>query len=188
MLDSVVLDLENYYGDKQNKYSIILGQLQLGSYGPRVLSENGMYDVYSVIGPGNYIASEGRYSFGGSADLLYHEFGHSFVNPLGEKYSDDIEKYSHLYEDHKKDMERMHYSRWEIVVNEYIVRAVEARLLLKKSSDITYKNSLKREESRGFVLIGDICEKLAHYENNGTEYKSFEDYYPELIKAFEVEE
>lgn len=128
----LVRNIEDYYGMKQNSYNIILVPMfHAGGYGPGIENENGGLDIYSIQGPFDV---EGDIPVFGTAesfkDLVYHEFSHSFVNPVTAKHIDEVNKYSKLYDPIADIMKSNAYPNWEICVNEHIVRAVTARLLL----------------------------------------------------------
>lgn len=142
--------LDNYYGMKVNSYNIVLTPMfHNGGYGPGVKGENGLLDIYGIIGPFDTVRNEeGKmvpvYSSDTLRYLVWHEFGHSFVNPTTEKYVDEINKYSNLYPPIKDIMQSQAYGTWETCVNEHIVRAVTTRLtyihLGKAYGDITLAN------------------------------------------------
>jgi DNA-dependent RNA polymerase auxiliary subunit epsilon len=181
-----VKDLEDYYGTVQNSYNIILSPMfSAGGYGPRIMRENGKYDIYSI--QGSY-SMEGDIPLFGSADsfrgLAYHEFSHSFVNPLTEKYIDEVNRYRKLYDPISEIMRKSAYPSWEICVNEHIVRAVTARLFLKHDSEEMYNSILSEERANGFFYIDHLCDKLSEYEKSRDKYSSFEEFYPELLNVF----
>lgn len=173
-------EMEEYFGTRQNSYTVILGQLQNGSYGPRLTTADGSYDIFSVIGPINE-----QTDFSDPADILYHEFGHSFVNPLGEKYAEEVDQYKYIFKDCKKEMVKQAYTIWSIVANEYVIRAVDARLQLARYGEDKYETILKQEEEKGFTYIRPMCEKLELYEQNRDKYPVLEDYYLDLLTVFE---
>lgn len=95
----IVEVLEDYFGMSANSYNIILASLfHNGGYGPRVGLDNGLYDVYGILGPNNIRMNGGKcipeYSCETIRYLVWHEFGHSFVNPTTEKHIDEINEYS----------------------------------------------------------------------------------------------
>jgi len=90
--------LENYYGYKQKKYTVIINLLGSGNFGPRVITPSGL-EIYCVMQPESKCGNiPGFDSFQLFDDLLWHEFSHSYVNPLVDNYQDEISKYSHLYD------------------------------------------------------------------------------------------
>lgn len=178
--------LEQYYGMKQNSYNIILSPMfHSGGFGPRVESKNGEYDLYSIQGPSS--VKDNIPIFGNEDGFRYialHEFSHSFINPLTEENIDEVNKYSQLYEPISEKMSKQAYNIWEACVNEHIVRAVVARLTFIHSGSENYETIVSYEKDRGFLYIDELTKKLEEYEKNRDKYKSFKDFYPELVKVF----
>ena len=85
--------LEDYYGEQKYCYNIIPSLLfDGGAYGIRVDFPEGQH-VYHVLGPTGL--NNGIPTFGNEENfkhLLLHEFSHSFVNPVTEKYIDEVNK------------------------------------------------------------------------------------------------
>lgn len=184
--DDLTGDIEDYYGIRQNSYNIILAPMfHPGGFGPRLENEDGSFDIYSIQGP---LDAEGDIPAFGTADsfryLVYHEFSHSFVNPLTGRYLDEVNRYQKLYRPIAEIMKANAYTDWETCVNEHIVRAVTARLLLIHDSGDIYRKTLGQERTNGFYYINDLCDKLAEYETNRDKYGSFDEFYPELINVF----
>lgn len=184
MEDDLIGDIENYYGIKQNSYNIILVPMfHPGGFASRLENKDGSFDIYSIQGP---LGADGDIPVFGTAgsfgDLVYHEFGHSFVNPLTEKYRDEVNKHQKLYEPiaDKMGSGSNAYGSWETCVNEHIVRAVTARLLLTHEGGEIYLKTLDQERAKGFYYINDICKKLEEFEANREKFGSFEEFYPEL--------
>lgn len=178
--------LEQYYGMKQKSYNIILAPMFAGGgYGPRIKSENGNYDVYSIQGTNsveNDIPVMGeKESF---RYVALHEFSHSFVNPLTEQYESEVQSSSKLFDPISDKMKKQAYTNWETCVNEHIVRAVVARLAYIHAGKQEYDRAIYLEKANGFLYIETLTNKLEEYENNREKYKSFKDFYPELLDVF----
>lgn len=181
----IVNDLEGYYGIKQHSYNLILAPMSIsGGYGPRVERADGTYDIYGIIGPNGVKDGIPQFDKKNILFLGWHEFGHSFINPLTAKNSAEISKYSALYGPIKEKMTSLAYTNWETCVNEHIVRSVVARLNYIKYGEDTYQQVISSEKSNGFFYIEPICKKLEQYEKNRDKYKTFEDFYPEIIAVF----
>lgn len=181
-----IKDIEGYYGMKQNSYNIILSPLfHPGGFGPRVKNGDGAYDIYSIQGP-TKISNEWLMfgSIEGFRFTAWHEFSHSFVNPLTEENLSEINKYIDLFSPVAEKMRSQGYSKWEISVNEHIVRAVTSRLTFLNEGKDAYDEIISIEKFRGFNYVEALCEKLEEYENNRDVYKSFKDFYPQLIEVF----
>jgi hypothetical protein len=183
--------LDRYYGMEVNSYNIIIApMLHNGGYGPSVEADNGLYDIFGIIGPEG--TKEDRNEivpiFSGEtiSNLVWHEFSHSFVNPTTDKYDDEINKYKKLYTKISSEMSAQAYIDWKSCVNEHIVRAVTTRLTYLNLGQDAGDAALANERSRGFYYIDALCESLKQYENNRDTYPTFESYYPQLIEVFKV--
>ncbi|KGG81368.1 hypothetical protein Y919_01045 [Caloranaerobacter azorensis H53214] len=170
-------NLIEYYGIKQNSYNIIIVPLYFGGYGVRIPEKDEKFDIFCIIPPVEnlqYLTS-----------FVWHEFSHSYVNPLSEKNSDEINKYKDLFIPISNIMEEQAYGDWETCVNEHIVRAVTSRLSYKVFGEKFAKEEIKRDKEEGcFLYIDKLYEKLIEYENNRDKYITFEEFYPELLKVF----
>ena len=63
------------------------------------------------------------------AYMIFHEFSHSYVNPLVDEYFDMIKGRAELFEPIKTKMTMLAYPDWWIAVVEHFVRASETRLM-----------------------------------------------------------
>ena len=89
-----ITPLETYYGRKQRSYGFVLALLLPGNVGLRLPAGDGL-DVYSVFGPMDL--RDGIPSFGSTEHLrgmIWHEFGHSFSNPVVSRHKEAWEPYS----------------------------------------------------------------------------------------------
>ncbi|MEG0775402.1 DUF4932 domain-containing protein, partial [Clostridium sp.] len=179
-------NLEQYYGMKQNSYNIILSPMfHNGGFGPRVENENGKYDVYSIQGTSS--VKNNIPIFGNESGFRYvalHEFSHSFINPLTEENISEVNKYSRLFNPISEKMSKQAYTSWDICVNEHIVRAVVSRITFIHQGKEAYDKLITYEKEIGFLYIDALTKQLEEFENNRDKYKTFEDFYPELLKGF----
>ena len=179
-------ELEEYYGVKQKEYNIILVSLfHPGGFGPKIESEKAKYKIYSIQGPNG--TNNNMPDFGSEASfrhLARHEFSHSFVNPLADKYWSIAEQYSDLFTPIAESMKIQAYMNWKICLNEHIVRAVTTRLSFL-DNEFSGRRMLAYEKSKGFTYIDKLLEALKEYENNRDKYPTFESFYPNLIESFE---
>ena len=178
--------MEAYYGVGQNSYTLILSPLlHHGGFGPRIEVVPGSYDVYGIIGPAG--AEEGLPRFGPISYLefiLWHEFGHSFVNPLTSEFATQFKPYSSLLNPISETMRKLGYPGWEIVVNEHVVRAVTMRLAFLHKGPEEGRKALDQEEERGFSYVKRLCNALERYESARQTYANLQQFYPEIVEVF----
>lgn len=177
--------LESYYGTELGSYNLILSPLvHSGGFNAEFV-ENGKKEVYAIIGPNGEIEHipyfEKEFL---EMDLILHEFGHSFVNPLMVKYHNEIENLKEKYytESLKKTGENEGYSEWKYVFNELLIRATTIRITEKNFGTEKAKELLDYEKSIGFSLVENIVGILKEYENNKNKYPNFNKFYPILIE------
>lgn len=177
--------LENYYGYKQKKYTVIINLLGSGNFGPRVKTPSGL-EIYCVMQPESKCGNiPGFDSFRQFDDLLLHEFSHSYVNPLVDEYQKEIGKYSHLYDPIGSSMRNQAYHDWHVTVKEHIVRAVTIRLAADKyGEELASLSNFRLEMGKRFIYVKPLCKKLKEYEANRDKYHSFKEFFPELISVF----
>lgn len=177
--------LENYFGEKKHSYNIIPAPLfHAGGYGAKVLND-GKEDIYNITGPKNYL--NGNLTFGNKEDILYillHEFSHSFINYITEKYSTEINNSKSLYEPIKEKMQLQGYNNWQSCVNEHLVRTVVARIVLQLMGESSKNSIINKEINNGFIYILKLDSLLSEYENNRNKYPTFESFYPKIIELF----
>jgi hypothetical protein len=191
--------LEDYYGMQQHSYNIILVPLfHAGGFGPRMPAEPGMagsgvvettnYDVYSINGP--HGITDTVPTFGNAADyreLIWHEFSHSFINPLTTANSDLVFPYEKLAAPITLKMKRMAYTNWETIVNEHVIRAITARLVAQADGEEAGQAFLAANRKNGFRYIDVLSERLQEYEANRSAYSTLESFYRSLMEVW-VEE
>ena len=183
--------VESYYGTAHRSYNIVLSPLfHPGGYGPRVVRDDGEVDIYSVNGP---LSVEGEADpvpvFGGVDDfryLVWHEFSHSFINPLVDTYAERVDACEPLFEPMREVMFRQAYRQWRTCVYEHIVRAVTCRLAFLEGGMNAGIAAMREESSRGFRYVQPLCEALKRYEGDRETYPTLADFFEELIKVFEA--
>jgi hypothetical protein len=177
--------LEAYYGERMAAYTIILVPLYMaGGFGIELPASTGSRSVFSIQGP---VAAEGDdLSFGDQRSftyLVWHEFSHSFVNPLTRARLEQVQRHAALYEPIAEVMRRQAYGNWESTVNEHIVRAVTTRLAYLHYGAEAGDRALRGEQERGFIHVAALCAALERYEAARDTYPTLNDFYPELLAA-----
>lgn len=179
-----VNQVQDYYGKKQNGFNIVLnGMLYANNYGPRIQKLDGSYDLFAILGSSGIESDLPIFN-----DEIYfkyivrHEFGHSFVNYLTDENIDEVNKCEKLFEPIKEAMDKQAYNTWETSLNEHIVRSVVVRITETYGSKKEADEYLKMDQSNSFIYEDDIIEILKNeYEPNRNKYKTFEEFYPEIL-------
>ncbi|CAM3797628.1 DUF4932 domain-containing protein [Flavobacterium gelidilacus] len=181
---------KSFYGKEPNEKFIIVNALGngTGNYGPDIQFKNGKREVYAIIGTWK-VDSLGFAKFDKEIyfSTLLHEFNHSFINYLTEIHKTELEKSGkEIFEVVEEQMNKQSYGKWEIMINESLVRAS----VIKYMKDHNFeKNEIEEETqeqlNRGFLWINELVIELENYENNRDKYSTLENYMPNLILAFE---
>lgn len=185
-VDDAMEVLRRYAGVKLEGSTIILGMLlHHGGFSATIEPASGTTEVYALMGPVG--GEQGLPAFGSArrmAVLAWHEFSHTFVNPLTTAHRGELEKYAALYQPIAKEMARQAYPNWNIAVSEHVVRAITTRLAYLEEGEETGAKALEGEEKRGFIYVAALVERLKQYEAARQVYPTLADFYPQLIDVF----
>ena len=172
--------LEAYFGAKQASYHIVLAPLLVGNFGVRRPRPDGAFDIFGVLGsPAQATTLSLRY-------LVWHEFGHSFVNHEFDQLRDLVDRSSNLLAPIEKQMRAQAYPSWPIVVNEHMVRAMNVRLAFRELGDFVGQAMLANERRNGFAYVEALSEKLKEYEAQRDRYPAFHDFAPQLLTVLDA--
>ncbi len=178
--------LENYFNESKNSYTVTLSPSFAGGYGIRIPTQKNNFDTYACLNVLDMKDNIPYYNKLGLSYFLWHEFSHSFVNPLTEKYKSQIEASSKLYCPLENEMKAMACYNWGNCVNEHIIRAIFIRILSTYGSEDETKIQLSREKSLRFAYIEPLIAKLEQFEHERqTKNITFTQYYPKLISVFD---
>ena len=158
-------------------------------------TNNGVYrqlpgkprELFSIIGY-NINQATGRPLY--DVATLYHEFNHPFINSL----LDDAERAKKiesvgqkLFSLSKQTMEQQHYNDWHIVINESLVRA--AVIIEVQDMGLGQNTTLRvlslEMMQKGFPWMLDLVGTMRYYTAHRDRYKTFADFYPDIIRCFE---
>lgn len=171
--------LEDFFGMHKSRYHVILTPLIYGNYGHWIETDEGV-EVFAFVCSTKIV--DGFPVFEDIEYIVAHEFMHSFVNPITEKYIALINDYDYLYESR---LASLAYPSWEIAINEYIIRASEiviGSLYLGMGED-EVNRMLAAEESLGFTHIRAFYEAIRRYAIEERGQISFEEFYPKILEA-----
>ena len=196
---SAFTGMESWYGKTFPHYNIYLapsmpitaGEDNYRGIGTQIRSPNGLIPAM-IISSETMVALQRRLSdyrkFGFDNPkvtrmLTKHEMGHSFINPLLEKYQLQIEADSALYTPDLKEVLSPHYiNDWYVCVIEHLVRLGEIRsaVMIKNVSEAQKLRTLHVGEFK-CVLLPLLENKIQEYENDRIRQRDFETYLPELM-------
>lgn len=179
--------MEDFYGMKKERYYIVPSpQMPMMALNVEALSD-GKSLVYDVQGPFS-LDEEGANYFGSKLaviDTAFHEFGHTFLEPVLQRNRKLYKKHSYILEkldeENREKMRKMGYGEWDRVFIENLIRAVQARLWEKTANEKMTQWILKESPKRGFNLIPILYEIIGDYEQNRRKYKDFEAFFPDLF-------
>lgn len=177
--------LEQYHGQKKDSYTIVLGLLlHPGGYGPAVDK-----DVYNLIGPAGVVNGMADFgTLGRLRDLMWHEFGHSFANPLVEQHFAYINRFASLLAPIEQDMRSQAYSNWQSTMNEHFVRAIHVRLTCRELGEEACQERYAYERGRGFAYLDALIAKLKEYEENRERFPASTDFGQRFFEGLEAEQ
>ncbi|MTI29487.1 DUF4932 domain-containing protein [Xanthovirga aplysinae] len=186
------LDLDwyqNFYGEKpKGEFNIVNGLGNGGgNYGPNITIDNKEI-IYAIMGTWS-IDSLGmpKYELNDYFPTLLHEFNHSFVNPVVEKYHEELSQSGPIIFDLLQGrMESQAYSNWKTMLVEAVVRASVIKYLKDHDYEKGFiQNELNDEINRGFLWTDELVEELERYDNNRVNFPALESFMPEIVKFFD---
>jgi len=178
-----------YYGvQPEGSLNIIIGLgLGGGNYGPKVVYPDGTEAIYAIMGTA-YFDGTGKpvYPVENCLPTLIHEFNHSYVNPLTKKHEKEFEGAgTKLFDLVKAGMGSQHYTSWQTMMNESLVRASVIRYLLKHNpGGKEARSQLISDFGRGFFWMKGLVETLGVYEKRRDKYPTLESYLPVLVEFY----
>jgi hypothetical protein len=179
--------LNEFYKIDHGSYNLILSPLQLaGGYASKLKNEDGKIDIYGIIGPDSVSQDLPNFDDDAIRSLILHEFSHSYVGPLTTRHQVEVEALEDLFTPIEKTMRAQVYGTWESSLNEHIIRAINTRLVLQNKGEAAINKNLEKEYNKGFIYIKPIYDSIVIYEENRETYKTFDAFYPEILKNLEL--
>jgi hypothetical protein len=122
------------------------------------------------------------FEFRNFENLVWHEGSHVYINGLISKYRKEIDSLSYLFNKTDEGMQRNNISTWTYCFDENMVRAITASLYKKYRTERGYKRQLARETANDFIYVEDLAPFIYDNYINSTRYKTFADFFPEILK------
>lgn len=187
------LDLEWYkkfYGeDPKGVFTIINGLGNGGSnYGPDFLLPNGKREIYAIMGTWSFDdKGEPIYPVKRYFPTLLHEFNHSFVNHVVEKFHSEFKESGEtIYAVLGEQMNDQAYGDWEVMYAEAVVRAAVVKYMIDHEyEEKEIKKEVNRQLERGFVWTDELVYALNRYDKNRDQFPSLESFMPGLVIFFD---
>ncbi len=169
--------MESFYNEKVDRFYFVPCPF-MKTMGMHVEIENkqGNRTFYYIAGGNIY---QNRLS---NISTAFHEFSHSFIEPISAKYAKELSELEYLYKPLEKDLTPMGYRDWDRGFNEHIVRAAEAHLMGMSFGEEIRSKKLTMEKQSGFQLIDRFYHYIQSYDENHDQYPTLEAYYPILLK------
>lgn len=158
-----------------------------GSYGTKLLYSENREDVFAIMGTWSADSSGNPiYRKEGYLPTLIHEFSHSYVNHLNDRYAGEFETSGKiLFEKVKDIMIKQAYPNRQLMMNEALVRGSVIRYLISHNiSRNEIDDEIQRQIWNGFTWIKELVAALEYYENNREEYPTLESFIPVLVSFY----
>lgn len=177
--DLDLTDISRYYKVEPKSYTFIPSVLMNGGFGPSDKEGNLYYNR-------GFYYNEEKQCFVVDdeylVECLFHEFSHSIVNPLVDKYLANTDVLESFYQDALKNNLLKTYSNCpESVMYEYLVRA-NAYILASKY----FKDDMEPIENDWVIPHGfSYLSELVYFtEDNLSKYENYEEFVSKAIPKF----
>lgn len=154
------------------------------NYGAQCLSR-AEADFYAIIAPSPADVPKRVVFRRIQAQIVMHEFGHSYVNPMVARHRREFRAPGEkLFASVSSTMAGMGYSRWDMLICESLIRAAEVRYRLKYEGPQAAAREVAREHRFGFGWTGALADLLGRYEAHRPNGPGLESYVPRLARFF----
>jgi hypothetical protein len=172
---------------RQKDLAIVIG-LQLGgnNYGIRVTGPDTREIAYAVKGVWQ-VGEDGLARFTQrDAELLVHEFCHSFANPVIDASLRELQEPAEaLYRHVEFEMSMQSYGRPEVMLYESLVRALAIRYLARYATPEHVADTLDLEmRQNGFLWMGELTALLESYESRRATGADLDSFAPRIVGFF----
>jgi hypothetical protein len=157
------------------------------NYGYNKELPDGNFESVCLLGARDpkWIAGTPTYNQKWFLPVIVHEFCHSYINPLIISKPEEFKAIGDaILKSHYVVMRKNGYDVWNVVLNEYLVRACTIKFLKENERIEELERNLKIDKLNGFVEIEGLVQLLVEYENNRNEYPYIESFLPEIRKYF----
>ena len=179
---------DRFFGKRAHSAFHVIPGLANGvaSYGAHGALSKGHEEIYAI--PGIWrVDSDGSPDFDPQwTSTLVHEFAHSYVGPLVDKFAAPLEKSGdRLFEAEKTEMRRQAYANGKTVLNESLVRAATARYAFEHQGPEAAAAAVNEERNRAFLWTGELLALLDKYAQDRERYPTMESFMPRVVAFFD---
>lgn len=186
-LNELMETLNSYVGvDTEISYKVVLTVFRPSTASYYSYKTGETQSVISFQSPNDRTLNPYKLDFDVLTETMIHEFLHFHVNVGSQSALHDLKSKGYSFKD--KLVAKGMYSEMplETQLNEYLVRAVEARIYKAVYGEIyTFSNLMEKEINfGGFDRLLTVYDAFSKYESNRGKYPTLEDYLPEVVKIF----
>ena len=161
----------DFYGIPK-EIDIVIANLLLGGVSPTINNKS-----YIIINSPDNIEDKNL------ENTVIHEISHSYLNPLVDKYIEDLISFKSLFEI-IPNLHLLYYKDWKFTLYEQVVRASTISIL-----NDNYSKAVKEQELIGFMYTKDFLEYFEKYKINREKYENINRFFPAIISlANEINE
>lgn len=181
---------KQYYGTTNSgSFNIVIALGNGGcNYGSKIIYPDGKENAYAIMGTWSFDSTGNPfYNPDSYLSTLIHEFNHSFVNHLIDKFEKELEQAGTiLYAPLQSTMQRQAYSNSITMLKESLVRSSVVRYLKSHNTDNKiFENEISAQIGNGFLWTKLLNDKLEFYENNRKQYPTLESFMPNIVTFFD---
>jgi len=111
-----------------------------------------------------------------------HEFSHSFLGPISEKYAKEIDALNSLFLPLKSTFPAKGYETWAKAFDEHLNEAIQLWLIQKAFGEKAGEYFRIYELDRDFRLIDYFYDSVREYNQHRDRYKDMDAFYPEILR------
>ncbi len=156
------------------------------NYGPSLRAENGRDEMYAILGVWQIDAEKQPSYDARFLPTLVHEFAHSYVNPLVDRFSALDKAGDTVYKPVKAKMQSQAYGNGHTLVCESLVRTSTARYILAHDGAGPAREAIRGEEGRAFLWAPELYDLLGTYEADREHYATLDQFMPKVVAFFDA--
>ena len=178
----------HFFGYDPDHFRITVALLN-GScnYGYHKALPDGSYESVCLLGARDpkWISGTPTYTKKHFLPVIIHEFCHSYINPLFISKPEEFKAIGEeVLKSHYEAMRKKGYDEWNVVLNEYLVRASTIHYLKEYGDRESVERNINNDKDQGFTEIEGLVQLLDTYKNSRMNYPDIESFLPEIRKYF----